>query len=35
VNVFSYPAGKFLYTYNNGLAGLEPEGIANDPAPRN
>jgi hypothetical protein len=27
--------GKFLYTYNNGLAGLEPEGIANDPAPRN
>jgi sugar lactone lactonase YvrE len=35
VNVFSYPGGKFLYTYNNGLAGLLPEGIANDPAPRN
>jgi hypothetical protein len=31
VNVFSYPAGKFLYTYDNGLAGLEPYGIANDP----
>ena len=35
VNVFSYPGGKFLYTYNNGLAGLEPYGIANDPAARN
>jgi sugar lactone lactonase YvrE len=35
VNVFSYPGGKFLYTYNNGLSGLEPYGIANDPAPRN
>jgi hypothetical protein len=35
VNVFSYPAGKFLYTYNNGLTGLEPYGIANDPAARN
>jgi sugar lactone lactonase YvrE len=35
VNVFSYPGGKFLYTYDNGLNGLEPYGIANDPAPRN
>jgi sugar lactone lactonase YvrE len=35
VNVFSYPGGKFLYTYNNGLSGLEPYGIANDPAARN
>ena len=35
VNVFSYPGGKFLYTYGNGLSGLEPYGIANDPAPRN
>jgi hypothetical protein len=35
VNVFSYPGGKFLYTYNSGLAGLEPYGIANDPAARN
>jgi hypothetical protein len=35
VNVFSYPGGKFLYTYNNGLTGLEPYGIANDPAARN
>jgi sugar lactone lactonase YvrE len=34
VNVFSYPGGKFLYTYNNGLSGLLPYGIANDPAPR-
>jgi sugar lactone lactonase YvrE len=34
VNVFSYPGGKFLYTYNNGLSGLLPFGIANDPAPR-
>lgn len=34
VNVFSYPGGKFLYTYNSGLSGLLPYGIANDPAPR-
>jgi sugar lactone lactonase YvrE len=35
VNVFSYPAGKFLYTFSNGLSGLLPYGIANDPAPHN
>jgi hypothetical protein len=35
VNVFSYPGGKFLYTYDSGLTGLEPYGIANDPAARN
>jgi len=35
VNVFSYPGGKFLYTYDKGLYGLSPYGIANDPAPRN
>ncbi|MGC2634008.1 MAG: hypothetical protein WA215_07335 [Candidatus Cybelea sp.] len=35
VNVFSYPGGKFLYTYDNGLTGLEPYGIANDRAARN
>jgi hypothetical protein len=35
VNVFTYPSGKFLYTYNNGLSGTLPYGIANDPAPRN
>jgi hypothetical protein len=35
VNVFTYPGGTFVYTYNNGLSGLLPFGIANDPAPRN
>lgn len=35
VNVFSYPGGKFLYTYDSGLSGTLPFGIANDPAPRN
>ncbi|MGB8965942.1 MAG: hypothetical protein WCB99_09915 [Candidatus Cybelea sp.] len=35
VNVFTYPGGKFLYTYDNGLSGLLPFGIANDPAPHN
>jgi sugar lactone lactonase YvrE len=35
VNVYTYPAAKPLFTYNNGLSGLIPFGIANDPAPRN
>jgi sugar lactone lactonase YvrE len=35
VNVFTYPAGKFLFTYGNGLAGLDPYGIANSPAAKN
>jgi hypothetical protein len=35
MDIYSYPAGKYLYTYNNGLTGLIPWGIANDPAPRN
>jgi sugar lactone lactonase YvrE len=35
VDVFTYPAGKFQYAYGNGLTGLLPYGIANDPAPRN
>jgi sugar lactone lactonase YvrE len=35
VNVFAYPSGKFLYMYNNGLAGTEPYGIANSPTARN
>jgi sugar lactone lactonase YvrE len=35
VDVFTYPAGKFEYTYGNGLTGLLPYGIANDPAPLN
>jgi sugar lactone lactonase YvrE len=35
VNVFTYPAGKFLFTYGNGLASLDPYGIANSPAAKN
>jgi sugar lactone lactonase YvrE len=35
MDIYSYPTGKYLYTYNNGLAGQIPWGIANDPAPRN
>jgi sugar lactone lactonase YvrE len=35
VNVYSYPAAKALYTFNNGLSGLIPFGIASDPASRN
>jgi sugar lactone lactonase YvrE len=35
VNVFTYPGGKFLYTYGNGLTGLDPYGIANSPAAHN
>ena len=35
VNVFTYPAGKFLYTYGSGLTGLLPYGIANSPTAKN
>jgi sugar lactone lactonase YvrE len=35
MGVFSYPAGKFQYTYDSGMTGLLPYGIANDPAPLN
>jgi hypothetical protein len=35
VDIYRYPAGTYLYSYNNGLSGLTPDGIAHDPAPRN
>lgn len=35
VDIYTYPTGSYLYSYNNGLSGLNPDGIANDPAPRN
>ena len=35
VNVYTYPGGKFIYTYGNGLSGLDPYGIANSPAAHN
>jgi hypothetical protein len=36
VDIYTYPAGKYLYSYTNGLSeSLIPWGIANDPAPRN
>lgn len=35
VDVYTYPAGTYLYSYDNGLSGQLPDGIANDPAPRN
>jgi sugar lactone lactonase YvrE len=35
VDIYTYPAGTYVYSYNNGLSGLIPDGIANDPAPRN
>ncbi len=35
VDIYTYPAGSYLYSYSNGLSGQLPDGIANDPAPRN
>jgi sugar lactone lactonase YvrE len=35
VDIYTYPAGTYLYSFNNGLSGLLPDGIARDPAPRN
>jgi sugar lactone lactonase YvrE len=35
VDTYTYPAGTYLYSYNNGLSGQSPFGIAHDPAPRN
>lgn len=35
VDVYLYPSGKYQYSYTNGLSGLNPFGIANDPAPPN
>jgi sugar lactone lactonase YvrE len=35
VDIYTYPAGRYLYSYSNGLSGQIPDGIANDPAPRN
>jgi sugar lactone lactonase YvrE len=35
VNVFTYPGGKFEYTYGSGLTGLLPYGIANSPTAKN
>ncbi len=35
VDIYKYPSGTYLYSYTNGLAGLLPDGIANDPAPLN
>ncbi|HZY96461.1 MAG TPA: hypothetical protein VFE35_05120 [Candidatus Cybelea sp.] len=35
VDIYTYPAGTYVYSYNYGLSGLIPDGIANDPAPRN
>ena len=35
VDIYTYPAGSYLYSYTNGLSGLIPFGIANDPAAHN
>jgi sugar lactone lactonase YvrE len=35
LDIYTYPAGSYLYSYNNGLSGLNPFGIAHDPPPRN
>ena len=35
VDIYTYPAGKYLYSYSNGLTGMSPFGIANDPSPVN
>lgn len=32
VDVYTYPAATYLFSYNNGLSGQSPDGIANDPA---